>query len=250
MDVVDKSLLSWRQQLQYVYAVTSEISNLSSELKEYSKKIELLVSNGTVQASRVGEGGKVFAVLAKELSRIPDETKKNVDEVSKVTISLTEYSTECLNVIRKLSQYLKSLSVIHGNYNPNEVFSKDFLYSSDFFIKKLNRDGVNIQEKENIGLIVNRYLYNNQSLLESVKKSLSCIQNILFCTKSLKNTGVMAEYMGLNFASEAVKCAGADYFLVLSKYINELMNQFMSKIRNMEDLLEGVQKQLNIVMKH
>lgn len=251
MSVVHKSLLRWRKQLQHIYVVTSEVSNLSSELNQFSKHIELLVSNGTVQASRVSnEGGRVFTTLAKELSRVPAVIKTNVNEINQILGDLTLYSTESLNIVRRLSQYLKSLHIIYVNHNEEDNFNLNILMKASFFIRSAGEDRFTDLEKSNLEILIDRYATNYKNLNEVVHNSAAIIQKSILRIKELKNTGLMTQYMGLNVASEAVKFEGAEYFSVLSNDVRSLMDKFMDKVRNIDDLLESEQKQIKELLRY
>ena len=251
MSAIHKSLLRWRKQLQHIYVVTSEVSNLSNDLNQYSKHIELLVSNGTVQASRVSnEGGRVFTTLAKELSRVPSEIKVNVNEINTILGDLTRYSTESLNIVRRLSQYLSSLYIIYMNHNEDDNFNLNMLMKASFFIRSAGKNNFSEIEKHNLEILIERYSTNYKNLIEVVHNSSAIIQKSILRIKELKNTGLMTQYMGLNVASEAVKFEGAEYFTVLSHDVRSLMDKFMDKIRNIDDLLESEQKQIKELLRY
>jgi hypothetical protein len=251
MSAVHKSLLRWRKQLQHIYVVTSEVANLSNDLNQFSKHIELLVSNGTVQASRVSnEGGRVFTTLAKELSRVPSEIKMNVTEINQSLGELTKYSTQSLNIVRRLTQYLTGLHLIYTKDNEDDNFNLNLLTKAAFFIRSAGVDKFSDMEKHNLELLIDRYATNYKSLTEVVHNSAAIIQKSILRIKALKNIGLMTQYVGLNVASEAVKFEGAEYFSVLSKDVRSLMDKFMDKVRNIDDLLEREQKQIKELLRY
>ncbi|HYH04810.1 MAG TPA: HAMP domain-containing methyl-accepting chemotaxis protein, partial [Bacillota bacterium] len=98
-----------------IYSTTKEISLVIAELNQSSKKIQriteligniaekttLLALNASIEAARAGEHGKGFSVVAKETSKLAEQTKEASDEIAVLIDEMLNRSNHAVNVIQK-----------------------------------------------------------------------------------------------------------------------------------------------------
>ena len=109
------------QQLQVVYEKTAHSVQRSEELMVLSNKIaeftniittisdqtNLLALNASIEAARAGEAGKGFTVVAEEVRKLAEESKKAADRISHVMIDVQKETGTIASVIHETASVLK-----------------------------------------------------------------------------------------------------------------------------------------------
>ena len=70
------------QELNRLKAVSEEITGIIGLVKQVSDQTNLLALNASIEAARAGEHGRGFEVVAAEIRKLSDQTRKAVDDVS------------------------------------------------------------------------------------------------------------------------------------------------------------------------
>lgn len=100
--------------------VVKNISKMLNEMKEVSKKTNMLALNALIEASRAGEYGKGFMVVAKEVKKLADRCSGMVDDMQddiKIIImavgTLVDSSRDVLVFVEKkiMTDYVKIIDI-------------------------------------------------------------------------------------------------------------------------------------------
>jgi len=93
---VEKVKVSFDQTLQAMKQIAEKINIVS----DISKKIDLLAINAAIEASRAGQAGKGFSVVAGEIRSLAEESKQAaifIEDLSKKSVTITEDTWKVLN---------------------------------------------------------------------------------------------------------------------------------------------------------
>lgn len=77
----------------HIYDLVSDIRNISQIIefiKNISEQTTLLAINASIEASRAGEEGKGFSVIADEIRQLSEKTTENVEDITKVIKNVEE----------------------------------------------------------------------------------------------------------------------------------------------------------------
>ena len=123
-DTVQKTMEGMGDLMQKVQAIASQIIDLSEQTSQISQISELvgdladqtniLALNAGVEAARAGENGQGFEVVAREIRKLADESKKSADQINKLvgdiqasmnsTVMVTDEGTKTAEVSIKLAK--------------------------------------------------------------------------------------------------------------------------------------------------
>jgi methyl-accepting chemotaxis protein len=93
---------------------TNQIGNISSLVTDLANQTNMLALNASIEAVRAGENGKGFAVIATEIRKLADQSKKSAEEINhlvmdiknaiKSTITVTNEGTKTVELGNEISQ--------------------------------------------------------------------------------------------------------------------------------------------------
>jgi len=91
----------------------SEISEKISIITEIANKTDILSINAAIEAARAGEAGKSFAVVAHEIRKLADKTKKASDEITELSQNGQDISRIAGDTLEKvIPEIIKSAKLV------------------------------------------------------------------------------------------------------------------------------------------
>jgi len=79
---------------------TRAITGMTQHVKDIAEQTNLLALNVAIEATRAGEQGRSFALVADEVRRLAEKSSKSAGEIDLVTSSLSQKSTEVETVVQ------------------------------------------------------------------------------------------------------------------------------------------------------
>jgi methyl-accepting chemotaxis protein len=121
------------EQILHLGEQTGQIGNIAIVLKDLGGQINMLALNAAVEAARAGEHGKGFGVVASEIRKLADESKKSAEQtallvadIQKATnssIMITEDGTRTVNevtkTVQRVAELFKNLASLAASANEN-----------------------------------------------------------------------------------------------------------------------------------
>jgi methyl-accepting chemotaxis protein len=129
--------------------IVEKITVLSDSILSITDQTNLLALNAAIEAARAGESGKGFSVVAEEIRKLAEESKKAVEEITTITVkvvdsvkSLSDNSMDLLKFVSEdiNSDYEKMLHVAKRYKNDTDFFNTmmlDFNKTSEELFKSV-----------------------------------------------------------------------------------------------------------------
>ncbi len=90
--------------------IISYMNEVISGINGISEQTNLLALNASIEAARAGEAGRGFAIVADEIRKLADETKRMTGNMDKFVEAIKKASTESAGSIEQTVNYLKSIN--------------------------------------------------------------------------------------------------------------------------------------------
>ncbi len=113
-----------------IFSVIENLTNATNNIGLFVESIEsiaeqtnLLALNAAIEAARAGEAGKGFAVVADEVRKLADESRKSTEEINNMMQSIAEESAlaiSSMGIMKKVSQE-QNLAVDKTNSSFNDI---------------------------------------------------------------------------------------------------------------------------------
>ena len=162
------------EELNKLVDSTSTIYSLIELVRGISNQINLLSLNAAIEASKAGESGKGFAVIAKEIKNLQIE----------VLQTLTDVSTEMTNIERSSSNIKesnKSIEKFSDELLSNKYETKQLNQLISDFIKELN---------EEVETMLQRAALSNSDIEKSVTSTKESVEGMKYIQSQLEESSV------------------------------------------------------------
>jgi len=101
-----------------IYRLSNKVEKIKmvmSVMEELSQKTDLLSLNASIEATRAGEMGKGFALVANEIRSMAENSKQSSKEIRRIVNDIFEDNKAVLTSLRKSEDHIaKGREIIHG----------------------------------------------------------------------------------------------------------------------------------------
>ncbi|HEX9060550.1 MAG TPA: methyl-accepting chemotaxis protein [Clostridia bacterium] len=113
---VTKTVIEMADAVKNLEASSGKVGTITNTIKEFASRTNLLALNAAIEAARAGQQGKGFAVLAAEIRKLADGSKKAAEEIK---IQVTEIQEGITTAARNMNEGVKDVE--SGEKKINEV---------------------------------------------------------------------------------------------------------------------------------
>ena len=101
-----------------IYRLSNKVEKIKmvmGVMEELSQKTDLLSLNASIEATRAGEMGKGFALVANEIRNMAENSKQSSQEIRRIVDDIFEDNKAALTSLRKSEDHIaKGREIIHG----------------------------------------------------------------------------------------------------------------------------------------
>lgn len=130
--------------------ISEEITGIIGMVKEIADRTNLLALNATIEAARAGEHGRGFNVVASEIRKLSDQTKKAVDNISGLIHNSLTQVAKVTGGMQSIDDRMKSVHRgVHGvldNFQDIRQSMADMKEASERIAKELEDSLQNIHD--------------------------------------------------------------------------------------------------------
>lgn len=183
-----------------IFAVVENLTNTTKDIGLFVESIEniaeqtnLLALNAAIEAARAGEAGKGFAVVADEVRKLADQSRKSTEEINNLMQNIQEESAlaiSSMEIMKKVSQE-QNIAVD----KTNSSFA-DIANAIDYIVEKIN--DVNkavikmqndksevISSIENISSVSQQTAASSQEVAATTENQLKTLDDMKIASQSL-----------------------------------------------------------------
>jgi len=149
-----------------------DIDSLTNAISEISNQINLLAINAGIEASRAGEEGRGFMVVAQEIKKLADKTRLSIKDINLTSEEIKEKSNTTERELLESREYIK------GNKKTTEEFK------TIFHEVKHNTTSSHVETKElknmieNLGKVSKQFTKETSHISEAIKNNEAEVKSI------------------------------------------------------------------------
>jgi methyl-accepting chemotaxis protein len=128
----------------------NQISNITNMINSIAEQTNLLALNAAIEASRAGEAGRGFSVVAEEIRKLAEQSKSSAEDINKLIVHV---SKDTQNIVAKSDSMDKDLIVqIQTIDNSTKSFTEivDAINNILPQIYELNTAAMDLEKEKNI----------------------------------------------------------------------------------------------------
>ncbi|NUU98584.1 hypothetical protein XO12_00105 [Marinitoga sp. 1154] len=191
-----KETLKTIEEIKELENYAGKITEVIDQVSNIAEQTNLLALNAAIEAARAGEAGKGFAVVADEIRKLAEETRKATDEISSILGSIktnVEKSTkQIFSVKDTVEKVTKNSSVLNDELN--KILGQTSILSERAQTLAASAEEQNASSQTiaeafaNVNESLNRYFENVQNMKESSNEIQAMSDNLAEIASDLQTS--------------------------------------------------------------
>ncbi|MDE7298691.1 MAG: hypothetical protein K2N94_07655 [Lachnospiraceae bacterium] len=207
MSRIEQKVTDTFAQIQELSRMSNVIQNVVQLISEIASQTNLLALNASIEAARAGEQGRGFSVVAGEVGKLAEESRKATDDITKIIMEIQGCINRCVSLMEEGNQSVKDGIRLAGE--TEKSFSG--------IIEKISE----VSEKmQNVSSVTQSVTDDTSSLYEIIDKISAIACNVSDCTKDVSSTAKVQDEMMEEMLRKVNKVS------VLSKELKSGLNVF------------------------
>ena len=200
LDLVIKKTVSSVEDLQ---EHSKEITNVIKIINDISEQTQLLALNASIEAARAGEEGKGFSIVAKEISKLANESQQATKSVEAVISSIQKQTQDTFEYAEEINSKVDiSMKKVYQSIESFQNVNQDIniIWESMKTISKItsNQSDDVSEVMKNISDMADKINEITKNSSSKSEESLNIVKKILAEIKQLKNATNALEYSSEN----------------------------------------------------
>lgn len=172
------------QQIMRLSEQTSQIGNITTVVTALANQTNMLALNASVEAVRAGESGKGFGIVAAEIRRLADQSKKSADKINNLIVDIQNAIN---STVMSTDEGIKTVGeAIKFSNQTSEAFSGVTQSISDTILKN----------QENSLTAINDITLKNKQIALTAKQQAIAIEQVVEAMNNI-NSGAKQTAIGI-----------------------------------------------------
>ncbi len=199
MSILKEKVGAIAEQILRLSEQTNQIGSITNLVSDLANQTNMLSLNAAVEAVRAGEHGKGFGVVASEIRKLADQSKKSAEKINQLVFAIQGAINSTVMVTaegRKTAETSIELSrdTADAFMKVTEAIEEIVLKSSEGVVQAINE--VVLQNQQNSLAAVNEVVVNNQQISLTAKQQAIAIQEVVEAMNNL-NQGAVQTASGI-----------------------------------------------------
>lgn len=177
---VEDSVVSLKDAVVEVDSQANKIVEIINMIDDIANQTNLLSLNASIEASRAGEAGAGFAIVATEIRKLAEQSKKAADEIAEIINNMTDVAKNTTSrteaTIQSVADGRNVITVTEETFK--NIFEK--IYSTNAYAERISKNIENVNDiASSVAAITEEQSAANQEISATAETLATGAENIL-----------------------------------------------------------------------